>query len=101
MIKILHTGDIHLGDLAGPTKDGANLRRQDTLRCMDAIVNKARTEGPTVTIIAGDLFIRSRVWADTALDDVNDALRRLKLIGLGERFILEVEAETRNAVAHV
>ena len=35
------------------------------------------------------------------LDDVNDALRRLKLIGLGERFILEVEAETRNAVAHV
>ena len=40
MIKILHTGDIHLGDLAGPTKDGANLRRQDTLRCMDAIVNK-------------------------------------------------------------
>lgn len=35
------------------------------------------------------------------LDDVNDALRCLKLIGLGERFILEVEAETRNAVAHV
>ena len=35
------------------------------------------------------------------LDDVNDALRRLKLIGLSERFILEVEAETRNAVAHV
>ena len=76
MIKILHTGDIHLGDLAGPTKDGANLRRQDTLRCMDAIVNKARTVGPTVTIIAGDLFNRSRVWADTALDDVNDAISR-------------------------
>ena len=76
MIKILHTGDIHLGDLAGPTKDGANLRRQDPLRCMDAIVNKARTEGPTVTIIAGDLFNRSRVWADTALDDVNDAISR-------------------------
>lgn len=43
---------------------------------MDAIVNKARTEGPTVTIIAGDLFNRSRVWADTALDDVNDAISR-------------------------
>ena len=71
MIKILHTGDIHLGDLAGPTKDGANLRRQDTLRCMDAIVNKARTEGPTVTIIAGDLFNRSRVWADTVVDVIS------------------------------
>lgn len=43
---------------------------------MDAIVNKARTVGPTVTIIAGDLFNRSRVWADTALDDVNDAISR-------------------------
>lgn len=28
MIKILHTGDIHLGDLAGPTKDGANRARK-------------------------------------------------------------------------
>ena len=74
MIKILHTGDIHLGDLAGPTKDGENLRRLDTLKCMESIVERARAEGPNVTIIAGDLFNRSRVWADTALDDVNDAL---------------------------
>lgn len=29
-----------------------------------------------MTIIAGDLFNRSRVWADTALDDVNDAISR-------------------------
>ena len=76
MIKILHTGDIHLGDLAGPTKDGENLRRLDTLKCMDSIVETARAEGPHLSIIAGDLFNRSRVWADTALDDVNDALER-------------------------
>lgn len=76
MIKILHTGDIHLGDLAGPTKDGKNLRRLDTLECMDAIVYRAKKEGPHLTIIAGDLFNRSRVWADTALEDVNDALER-------------------------
>lgn len=74
MIKILHTGDIHLGDLAGPTKDGENLRRRDTLNCMEAIFQKAFLENPNVTIIAGDLFNRSRVWADTALEDVNDAL---------------------------
>ena len=76
MFKILHTGDIHLGDLSGPTRDGENLRRLDTLECMECIVAKARAEGPHVTIIAGDLFNRSRVWADTALDDVNDALTR-------------------------
>ena len=74
MIKILHTGDIHLGDLAGPVKDGRNLRRLDTLACMEAIYHKAFLEEPNVTIIAGDLFNRSRVWADTALEDVNDAL---------------------------
>lgn len=76
MIRILHTADIHLGDLNGPTKDGKNLRRLDTLACMDAIVQQARAEGPHITIIAGDLFNRSRVWADTALEDVNDAVAR-------------------------
>lgn len=75
-IKILHTGDIHLGDLSGPSKDGENLRRLDTLACMDAIVSKAQDEKPDVTVIAGDLFNRSRVWADTALEDVNDAITR-------------------------
>ena len=76
MIKILHTGDIHLGDLAGPTKDGRNLRREDTIRCMEEIYCRAFLEEPDLTIIAGDLFNRSRVWADTALEDVNDALER-------------------------
>lgn len=72
--KVLHTGDVHLGDLSGPTKDGENLRRLDTLRCMSDIVQKAEIVTPDVTVIAGDLFNRSRVWADTALDDVNDAI---------------------------
>ena len=76
MIKILHTGDIHLGDLAGPTKGGQNLRREDTIRCMREVYYRAFLEEPDVTIIAGDLFNRSRVWADTALEDVNDALEQ-------------------------
>lgn len=75
-MKILHTGDIHLGDLAGPTKDGQNLRREDTIRCMREVYYRAFLDEPDVTIIAGDLFNRSRVWADTALEDVNDALEQ-------------------------
>lgn len=73
-MKILHTADIHLGDLTGPVRDGKNARRQDTIACMKYIAQRAATETPNVTIIAGDLFNRSRVWADTALDDVNDAI---------------------------
>lgn len=60
--------------LTGPVRDGKNARRQDTIACMKYIAQRAATETPNVTIIAGDLFNRSRVWADTALDDVNDAI---------------------------
>ena len=45
MIKILHTGDIHLGDLAGPTKDGQNLRRADTIRCMQEVYYRRSRRG--------------------------------------------------------
>ena len=74
MIKILHCADLHLGDLNGPVKDGRNARREDTLRCMREIAKRAAVENPNVTIIAGDLFNRSRVWADTALDDIDAAI---------------------------
>ena len=55
-MRILHTGDIHLGDLAGPTKDGENLRRLDTIGCMKAIVEDAQSIKPEVSIIAGGAF---------------------------------------------
>lgn len=74
MIKILHCADLHLGDLNGPVKDGSNARREDTLKCMRAIAQTAAIEKPNVAIIAGDLFNRSRVWADTALDDIDAAV---------------------------
>ena len=73
-MKILHCADLHLGDLTGPIKDGKNARRADTLRCMDTIVKSAEEKKPDISIIAGDLFNRSRVWADTALDDISAAI---------------------------
>lgn len=81
-MKILHTADIHLGDLNGPVRDGKNARRQDTLQCMVAVANAAKREAAlgkpvNVAIIAGDLFNRSRVWADTALEDITDAINEL------------------------
>ena len=81
-MNILHTADIHLGDLNGPVVGGKNARRQDTLNCMAEIANEATlhaTDGNPINaaIIAGDLFNRSRVWADTALEDINDAINVL------------------------
>lgn len=77
MMKVLHCADIHLGDLKGPMRAGKNARREDTLLCMRKIAAEAESEKPNVSIIAGDLFNRSRVWADTALEDINDAINVL------------------------
>lgn len=78
-MKILHTADLHLGDLNGPTIGGKNARRLDTLKCAVAIAEEATRhaingERIDLAIIAGDLFNRSRVWADTALEDITDAI---------------------------
>lgn len=73
-MKILHCADLHLGNLDGPVRDGKNARRDDTLRCMKYIAETAEIEKPNVSIIAGDLFNRSRLWSDPALDDINDSL---------------------------
>jgi len=82
-MRILHTADIHLGDLNGPVRDGKNLRREDTLNCIHALTEAAKHDYMElkipvhVAIIAGDLFNRSRVWADTALEDIDDAIDKL------------------------
>ena len=57
---------------------------------MKAIVEDAQSIKPEVSIIAGDLFNRSRVWADTALDDVNDALEKfvIPLCGCSDEVVL-------------
>jgi exonuclease SbcD len=79
-VKILHTADIHLGELAGPTKDGENARMMDTIRCMDYLESKALERNVDLIVIAGDLFNRSKLWADEMLKEITIAstwLRRL------------------------
>lgn len=76
-LKVLHTGDIHYGDLAGPVRQGMNLRKLDTLKCVDELCRQAADERPDLSIIAGDLFNRSRVWADTVLEDMGDMAEHL------------------------
>ena len=35
-IRVLHTGDLHIGNFPGPEKDGENVRFLDICRCLDA-----------------------------------------------------------------
>lgn len=79
-MKILHTADIHLGELNGPIIDGENARMMDTVKCMDFIITKAIEEDVDVIVIPGDLFNKSKLWADEMLKEITIAsnwLRRL------------------------
>lgn len=77
-MKILHTGDWHIGSFPGPEKDGVNLRGQDTLRCIDSVIETARAERPDAAVIAGDVFHQARVWAERGLIETRVAIRKIE-----------------------
>ena len=56
MIRVLHTGDLHIGSYPGPEVNGENARYLDICRCLDALVAGARQQQPDIAVIAGDIF---------------------------------------------
>ena len=82
-IKLLHTGDLHLGSFPGPEKDGQNLRFMDICHCIDTMLKEAYTEKPDIAVIAGDIFHAAKIWSDRGLKEQREAvnfLRRLSAI---------------------
>ncbi len=77
-MKILHTGDLHLGNFPGPEKDGQNLRFIDICNCLDALVAGAREQQPDIAVIAGDIFHQARVWSDRGLKEQETAVKFLR-----------------------
>lgn len=72
-MKILHTGDIHLGELAGPVCQGENIRMKTTLKTMDEIYQNSIKQNIDLIIIAGDIFDNARLWT-------NDTMKQFKII---------------------
>jgi len=72
-MKILHTGDWHIGPFPGPEKDGVNLREQDTYGCLEAMIDTAKEVSPDVAVICGDIFHTAKVWSNRALQESNNA----------------------------
>lgn len=77
-IKVLHTGDLHLGNFPGPEKDGENVRFLDICKCLHALVAGAREQQPDIAVIAGDLFHQARVWSDRGLKEQQTAVKFLR-----------------------
>lgn len=72
-MKILHTGDWHIGSFKGPEKDGVNLRSLDTQRCLEEMVHVAETEKPELALVSGDVFDRAEIWQGRSHKEVLQA----------------------------
>ena len=60
-MKILHTADWHIGQFKGPVVDGVNLRSQDTVKCLEYMVQVAIEEKPDIVCVSGDIFHQDQV----------------------------------------
>ena len=60
-MKILHTSDWHIGQFKGPVVNGMNLRSQDTVKCLEYMVDVASKEKPDIVCISGDIFHQEQV----------------------------------------
>ena len=77
-IRVLHTGDLHIGQFPGPEKNGENARYLDICKCLDALVEGAREQKPDIAVIAGDIFHQARVWSDRGLKEQQTAVKFLR-----------------------
>lgn len=66
-MKILHTGDLHLGSFPGPEKDGQNVRFGVMKGLLDEIAEQAVSKNVDLVLIAGDLWHQAKTWADRGL----------------------------------
>lgn len=51
-MKVLHTADWHIGQFKGPVVDGVNLRSQDTVKCLEYMVQVATEEKPDIVCVS-------------------------------------------------
>lgn len=66
MIKLFHTGDVHLDSpFAGLSPDAASLRRRELRETFSAMMAYARTAGVDLVLIAGDLLDRRFATGET------------------------------------
>lgn len=77
-MKIAHLADIHLSEKIGPIINGQNGRLLDTVHCMDYAADKLMDEKPDIILVAGDLFHKSKLWADEMLKEITIATYWLK-----------------------
>ena len=85
-MKILHTADWHIGQFKGPVVYGVNLRLQDTVKCLEYMVEVAQKEKPDIVCISGDIFHQEQIGPVRYSDEMiiaTDTITKLADIAKG------------------
>lgn len=85
-MKILHTADWHIGQFKGPVVDGVNFRLQDTVKCLEYMVEVAQKEKPDIVCISGDIFHQEQIGPVRYSDEMiiaTDTITKLADIAKG------------------
>lgn len=88
MIKILGTADWHIGDFKGPMLDGVNLRAQDTINCLNYMIDIARVEHPEIVCVSGDIFHQEQVGPSRYSKEVIAAARIIKELASISKYVV-------------
>jgi exonuclease SbcC len=72
-MRIIHTADWHLGSPRSPYENGVNLRSQDTLNCLEEMIQVARREEPDYVLVSGDIFDKAEIWQGRSHKEVLQA----------------------------
>jgi len=79
-IKILHTGDWHIGSFRGPVVDSRNMRFEDVKKCLEYLAETAERAMPDLVIVSGDIFHQAEVHSTRVSKEVilaSNIIRRL------------------------
>jgi len=73
-MKIIHSGDWHIGNFKGPERNGVNLRSLDTKCCLEFMAERVEQECPELVLVSGDIFHTGKTWSDRCCDEVVTAI---------------------------
>ena len=93
-MKILHTADWHIGQFKGPVVDGVNLRSQDTVKCLEYMVQVAIEEKPDIVCVSGDIFHQEQVGPVRYSDEMITATNIITSLAHFSKYLLKRKRPT-------
>ena len=87
-MKVLHTADWHIGQFKGPVVDGVNLRSQDTVKCLEYMVQVATEEKPDIVCVSGDIFHQEQIGPVRYSDEMINATNIITSLARFAKYVI-------------